>query len=314
MTTLIDIEHRDYRDTLKRCADLGGARLIVTSPPYLDSRARGQYGFDCPAWTEADYDALGDAVIAGLMPGGVCALNIFGRVAKWRGGPFGTERSTTWMKVALRWQEMGLRYLECYAYGREGVPGLMGPRHRSGWEPVHVFANPGADPLFNPRGVTAPAVQAGYHYNESSHRTHSGPGRAGRRKALTQSAERAVTTLCNVGTISPQSPTFNGDHSAAFDRKLADLFVLSYSAPGDLVCDPFTGSGTVAISAAKHGRGFVGGDLGERLEDVERGRTRAQWADVARERAHAAQPADAQQVCDGASDAHHSPSPLPASG
>ena len=73
-------------------------------------------------------------------------------------------------------------------------------------------------------------------------------------------------------------------------RQLADFFVMSYSAPGALVCDPFTGSGTVAISAAKHGRQFVGGDLGERLEDLERGRTRARWADVARERMLAAVP------------------------
>lgn len=272
---MIEVEHRDYRETLTRCGELGGARLIVTSPPYLDSRARGQYGFDCPAWTEADYDALGEAVLAGLAPGGVCALNIFGRVAKWRKGPFGTERSTTWMKVALRWQEMGLRYLECYAYGREGVPGLMGPRHRSGWEPVHIFAKPGVDPHFEPHGITWPARQAGRRKYASTHRTPTGTGHT---KALVHATERAATTLVDIGNVSPCSEFYSGDHPAAFDRRLADFFVLSYSAPGDLVCDPFTGSGTVAISAAKHGRDFVGGDLGTRESDGRR------WADIARER------------------------------
>lgn len=282
---VLEVEHRDYRDTLTRCAALGGARLVVTSPPYLDSRARGHYGFDCPAWTETDYERLGEAVLAGLKPGGVCALNIFGRVAKWRGGSFGTERSTVWMRIALRWQEMGLRYLECYAYGRDGVPGLMGPRHRSGWEPVHVFAKPGADPYFEPRGVMWPARQAGKRKHASTHRTPTGVGHT---KALVHATERAATTLVNLGNVSPASEFYNGDHPAAFDRRLADFFLLSYSAPGDLVCDPFTGSGTVAISAAKHGRAFVGGDLGERLEDLDRGRTRARWADVARDRMRAA--------------------------
>jgi hypothetical protein len=282
---VLEIEHRDYRDTLKRCAELGGARLIVTSPPYLDSRARGHYGFDCSAWTETDYDALGEAVLAGLMPGGVCCLNIFGRVARWRGGAFGSERSTTWMKIALRWQESGLRYLECYAYGREGVPGLMGPRHRSGWEPVHVFARPGADPYFTPRGVTRPARQAGTRKYASTHRTSTGTGHT---KALLHAPERAATTLVDIGNVSPAGEFFNGDHPAAFDRRLVDFFMLSYSAPGDLVCDPFVGSGTVATSAARHGRSFVGGDLGERLENLDRERSRARWADVARERMLAA--------------------------
>jgi hypothetical protein len=99
---------------------------------------------------------------------------------------------------------------------------------------------------------------------------------------------RRSTTLLDFGNANPRDVSF--DHPAPFMRQLADFFVLSYSAPAMLVCDPFTGSGTVAISAAKHGRQFVGGDLGERLEDLERGRTRARWADVARERMLAAAP------------------------
>lgn len=271
---MIEVEHRDYRETLTRCGELGGVRLIVTSPPYLDSRARGQYGFDCPAWTEADYYALGEAVIAALMPGGVCALNIFGRVAKWRGGKFGTERSTTWMKVALRWQEMGLRYLECYAYGRQGAPGIFGARHRSGWEPVHVFAKPGADPMFDGEAVKRPAATAGRMRAGGLNRHNDGRRIQAPRGTIEPDKARC-TTLINCGAIGGTSFM---DHPAAFDPRLADFFVLSYSAPGDLVCDPFTGSGTVAISAAKHGRQFIGGDLGTRESDGRR------WADIARER------------------------------
>lgn len=287
----LEIEHRDYRETLARCAELGGARLIVTSPPYLDSRARGQYGFDCPTWTEADYDALGEAVIEALMPGGVCALNIFGRVAKWRSGPYGTERSTQWMRVALRWQEMGLRYLECYAYGREGVPGLMGPRHRSGWEPVHVFARPGGNPLFNHAAVARRAKTAGQPRRCGHNRHPDGTQRRHGPRGGVQSDTAQSTTLVDAGTVGGAYAAYR-EHPAPFSPVLADFFVLSYSTPGDLVCDPFTGSGTVAISAAKHGRAFIGGDIGERIEDLERGRTKARWADLARERAMAVRPSE----------------------
>jgi len=286
MGRVLEVEHRDYRDTLKRCAELGGADLIVTSPPYLDSRARGQYGFDCPTWTMADYEALGRAVLAGLKPGGVCALNIFGRVAKWRGKEFGTERSTHWMRVALMWQDLGLRYLECYAYRVLSNPGTFGPRHRKGWEPTHVFARPGADPVFFASAVTRPARNPGKRWNQSRHRADDGwrPGGAG----FTQGDRAQCDTVIDVGTIGNGRTDLA--HPAPFSPELADFFVLSYSAPAMLVCDPFTGSGTVAISAAKHGRQFIGGDLGERVEDLERGRTRARWADVARERMLAAAP------------------------
>lgn len=272
---MIEVEHRDYRETLTRCGELGGVRLIVTSPPYLDSRACGQYGFDCPAWTEADYDALGESVIAALMPGGVCALNIFGRVAKWRGGKFGTERSTTWMKIALRWQEMGLRYLECYAYRCLGNPGTFGPRHRKGWEPVHIFARPGAEPRFDAKVITRPAVGNGRKYGQYRHRDKRGWITGG--KGYEQGETALADTLIHAGNVG--SGITDITHPAPFSPVLADFFVLSYSAPGDLVCDPFTGSGTVAISAAKHGRDFVGGDLGVRESDGRR------WADIARERA-----------------------------
>jgi site-specific DNA-methyltransferase (cytosine-N4-specific) len=43
--------------------------------------------------------------------------------------------------------------------------------------------------------------------------------------------------------------------------KLVEPCVLAGSAPGDLVMDPFCGSGTVGVVALRHGRRFVGIDL-----------------------------------------------------
>jgi hypothetical protein len=68
--------------------------------------------------------------------------------------------------------------------------------------------------------------------------------------------------------------TVDRDHAAPFASTLADDYVLCYSAPGDSVGDPFAGSGTVAFSCDRHGRRFVGGDLGTRERDGRR------WADV----------------------------------
>jgi len=282
MGHVLEVEHRDYRDTLKRCADLGGADLIVTSPPYPDARP-GQYGGDAPHdWTWPDYQALGDAVATALRPGGFCVINIDGPVRRWRKG-VGSERSLIAFKLAIDWAErVGLRYVEHCAYVRDAAPGVFGDRWRSGWEPVHVFQRPGPS-VVDMAAMTLPAVQAGVKQGRSRD-----IGRFGGHPAYVQGERRRLTTALQAGTLNKDN--IDHAHPAPFSALLADAFVLCYCRPGGLVCDPFTGSGTVAISAAKHGRQFVGGDLGERLEDLERGRTRARWADVARERMLAAAP------------------------
>lgn len=49
-------------------------------------------------------------------------------------------------------------------------------------------------------------------------------------------------------------------HPARFPEKLAEFFILSGSNEGDLVLDPFSGSGTTAIIAAKNKRRWIGID------------------------------------------------------
>lgn len=61
------------------------------------------------------------------------------------------------------------------------------------------------------------------------------------------------------------SSTVNGSGIAG--TKPADLMraiVRDYSRPGDLVCDPFVGSGTTAIAALSEGRRFVGSEMDPR--------------------------------------------------
>lgn len=118
-----------------------------------------------------------------------------------------------------------------------------------------------------------PTKDAGKRYRKGKQRAaYDGRGKAIRDRVT--HSQRGLTTAFVCGIV--QS---DGGHAAAFDRRLVDAFVLCYCPPGGLVCDPFVGSGTTAMSAAKHGRRFVGGDLGARERDGRR------WADIARERA-----------------------------
>lgn len=55
-----------------------------------------------------------------------------------------------------------------------------------------------------------------------------------------------------------ESVRANNDHEAKFPLKLAERVVRLYSDAGDLVLDPFMGSGTTAVAASKHERRYVG--------------------------------------------------------
>jgi len=50
-------------------------------------------------------------------------------------------------------------------------------------------------------------------------------------------------------------------HSAVYPEELSDKCIINFSKKGDLVLDPFMGSGTTAISAKKHERNFLGFDI-----------------------------------------------------
>jgi site-specific DNA-methyltransferase (adenine-specific) len=57
----------------------------------------------------------------------------------------------------------------------------------------------------------------------------------------------------------PLSSRTNG-HNAPFALALAEAVISAWSQPGDLVCDPYAGSGTTAVAARRLGRAFEGAE------------------------------------------------------
>jgi DNA modification methylase len=55
--------------------------------------------------------------------------------------------------------------------------------------------------------------------------------------------------------------TGNKNHSAAFPEELPAWFIKLFTAPGDIVLDPFLGSGTTIVAALRLGRTAIGIEL-----------------------------------------------------
>ena len=86
-----------------------------------------------------------------------------------------------------------------------------------------------------------------------------GPGRDGRDG--TEWGNSKTRNRRSVWTIATQP--FPEAHYATYPPKLIEPCILAGSAPGDVVLDPFLGSGTTVMVALRHGRKAIGIELSE---------------------------------------------------
>jgi DNA modification methylase len=128
-----------------------------------------------------------------------------------------------------------------------------------------------------------------YYYDKDAVSEEYADATVKRGKSIRQvSADGTVTTRGNgepvegrrnrrsVWTVATKP--FRGAHFAVMPEPLVEPCVLAGSAEGDLVLDPFAGSGTVGVVALRHGRNFVGVELN------------ADYAKVAQDRIYDAAP------------------------
>lgn len=93
-----------------------------------------------------------------------------------------------------------------------------------------------------------------------SHIVGSGRNDHGRSRGRGFAHNRKTRNKRSVWTVA--SAPFSGAHFACFPPRLIEPCVLAGSRPGELVLDPFHGSGTTGMVAQQHGRRWTGFDLG----------------------------------------------------
>lgn len=63
-------------------------------------------------------------------------------------------------------------------------------------------------------------------------------------------------------------PNRDGRHPTEKPVALMSELLIDFTNPGDLICDPFMGSGTTGVAAARLGRRFVGVELDQKYFDI----------------------------------------------
>lgn len=90
-------------------------------------------------------------------------------------------------------------------------------------------------------------------------------------------AQKQLSNVWKIFNQGGRENKLNYEHPARFPEELARRHIYTWTNPGDLILDPFIGSGTTAVAAQKLGRHYIGGDIS--LEYVELARQRVQNAD-----------------------------------
>ncbi len=87
-------------------------------------------------------------------------------------------------------------------------------------------------------------------------------------------AGKYATNIWSIPSLKGAS-TEKAGHPSQKPLALIERIILSSSAPGEMVIDPFSGSGTTAIAARKHGRNWLGIELSKEYCALSRKRIRA---------------------------------------
>lgn len=99
---------------------------------------------------------------------------------------------------------------------------------------------------------------------------HSSPDYKKEYKPWKQNPKGAMpSTLVNIGS---ECKKISDLPVPVFPEKLVEYFLLGVTKPGDMVLDPFCGTGTTCVAARRHGRHYVGIDISEECCTIARER------------------------------------------
>jgi site-specific DNA-methyltransferase (adenine-specific) len=240
------IYHENCLETLGRLPD-DMIDMTITSPPYDDLREYNGYHFPVQDIAAALYDKT--------KPGGVVIWVVGDRTVN------GGETLTSF-RHALTFQETGFKVHDTMLYVKNNpIPSDCGKRYRQCFEYMFCFAK-GQPKTFNP--ITEPTKSAGTKI-KAFRITERGRGNVpdediGRQIKTERKAGNIFTY--NVGTSSSQDRVaFN--HPAIFPEKLVEDQIRTWTDTGDVVYDPFMGSGTTAKVAHLLDRKWLGSEISE---------------------------------------------------
>lgn len=226
--------------------------LIITSPPYADSRTKTYGGIKPDDYVEWFLPRTQEFLRV-LKPSGTFILNIKEKVVS-------GERHTYVLELILEMRKQGWLWTEEFIWHKKNCyPGKWPNRFRDAWERCLQFNkskkfNMYQEAVMVPMGNWAKTRLRNLSETDKI-RDESKVG-SGFGKNISNWLSRDKVYPTNVIHLSTECG--NKSHSAAFPRALPEWFIKLFTQEGDWVLDPFLGSGTSCQVAQQMYRNSVG--------------------------------------------------------
>ena len=212
---------------------------VVTSPPYDSLRRYNGLG---DTWNHDKFCKIAKELVRVLKPGGVIVWNVNDKTEK------GSETGTSF-RQALHFMDLGLNLNDTMIWKKlNPLPVVKQPRYNPVFEYMFIFSK-GTPKTFNP--IMEPCKCAGQKYDSTCKNMGGENGRT--HKTFNINKEKVMGNIWEFAVA--QNST---NHPAVFPIELPLRHIKSWTNEGDIVLDPFMGSGTTGLAALELNRKFVG--------------------------------------------------------
>jgi len=297
--TLNKIEFGDCRETMRRWAAEGvKAQMCVTSPPYFGLRDYGHEGQIGLEQTPEEYIAAMVEVFRCvrdvLADDGTLWLNIGDSYAS---GGRKTRDSDD--KLAQRGMDtrpadphgikpkdlIGIPWMLAFALRADGwylrqdiiwhKPNPMPESVRDRCTKAHEYMfllSKSERYYFDSEAMKEPAVSEKPAGNKTHKYVGTGDPKNATKEGLVKLAGVKWETRNRRSVWTAATRPYKGAHFATFPPALIEPCILAGSRQGDIVLDPFMGSGTTAAVAIQHGRQYLGCELNPEYDQLQQDR------------------------------------------
>lgn len=234
----------DCLELMKGIPD-GSVDMVITSPPYDDLRT---YNNTLSDWSSDKWKGVLRGLFRILKEGSVAVWVVADATKN------GSETGTSF-KQALYAMEIGFSLHDTMIWEKStfSAVGALKTRYAPVFEYMFVFSK-GKISTFNPI-KDKPNKHAGVAHHGT---VRNGDGTTKQLSGISSGKKVAdFGQRHNVWRINEEK-VLNKLHPAVFPEALAKDHILSWSNPGDIVFDPFLGSGTAGVAAVNTGRNFIG--------------------------------------------------------
>ena len=249
MIEINKIYNENCLDTMKRMPD-NFVDLVVTSPPYDNLRDYKGYTFD--------FENIAKELYRVVKQGGVVVWVVGDATIK------GSETGTSF-KQALYFKEIGFNLHDTMIYRKINYVPLTHNRYEQCFEYMFILSK-SSPRVFNsimiPCKNSGKLEKYGLDRRQNFGKNHS--MRLYQETTFIATREQKIAPNIFSYTLGREKT----GHPAIFPEKLANDHIISWSNPGDLVYDPFMGSGTTAKMALLNGRNYIGSEISKEYCEI----------------------------------------------